>query len=112
MGNREECPVCKAYGSDIYSEFDAHNPCPRCETSYESILNFWEIERKKKSYESQKISVELIAENESMKKELEIKRDRYNKFEQVVYNMYYRMEEMVKELEREWMKSINSWDEE
>jgi len=76
MGNREECPVCKGYGSDLYTAFKNEEDCPRCGTSYDSILSFYEIELKKKHYQALKISVEIIAENESLKKELEIKRDR------------------------------------
>lgn len=42
MGNRAECPVCKAYSSNIY--YAIHHemtPCPRCQCPH-AILVKWE----------------------------------------------------------------------
>lgn len=112
MGNREECPVCKGYGSDLYTAFKNGDDCLGCGASYEAIQSFFEIERQRKAYLSNQLSIELVKENESLKKELVLKRDRYKKMQDMMYGTYWRMEEMVKELDKEWMNSIKAWDKE
>lgn len=50
MGNREECPVCKAYGSDLYSAFENGDDCPRCGASYNAIQSFLRMKMKSDFY--------------------------------------------------------------
>lgn len=110
MGNKEECPICKAYSSDIYSAFENHDSCPRCHTSYESILQLKELEQKKKYYKSMNVENELIEENEALRKELIIKRDRYEKMKDILWNMYYQMEKLKEDLHEEYFNKMKEWE--
>lgn len=110
--SKTECPICGSYSSTITAGLLEDRKCPICGTSEDTILEMEEIERKKKYYKSQKIQDELINENEELKKELAIKRDRYNHFKDAVWDMFYKIEELKKDLDELWMNRAKYWDDE
>lgn len=110
MSSKTECPVCGSYSSTITAGILNHGKCPICATSEETILELEEVERKKKYYRSLKIQDEIVSENTKLTEELIIKREKYNQLRDVVWNMYYKVNELSKELEDLYMKRLKDWE--
>lgn len=68
MGNRAECPACKAYTSDVYNALNySFKNCPYCDASYE-ILQEWNILKEKlDQLQEKRISKDLINDLEITK---------------------------------------------
>jgi len=111
MSNKTECPICKSYSSTITYGIEEDGNCPVCGTSQETIFKMDEIESKKKYYKSLKINDEIIFENESLKKELVLKKEKYHQMKDAVWNMYYNIEKISDELKDLYHKKLKEWDE-
>ncbi len=94
MGERSECPVCKAYTSSVNSAFYQERECPYCHTSYETILLLQDIEVKKKYYHSQGVQLKIIEENEALKKELILWKEKMLKFEEFKLHFDYQFHDL------------------
>lgn len=110
MSNKAECLICGSYSSTIRHGLDSEGKCPICGTSETAILELEQLESKKKYYQSKKIESEIIQENKELKKELILKREKYKQMKDFVWNMYYEMDKITKELENNYMQKFKDWD--
>lgn len=70
MGNREECPACRACSSSVYKaiHFD-HSDCPYCGCSYELLVKWSEMKPELESLKLLNIEKSLIKNNEFLQTE-------------------------------------------
>ncbi len=69
MGERAECPVCGAYSSDILNDIRNGNNCRRCECPHDLLKEYQDVLERKDLYKKNKISNEIIEENDRLIKE-------------------------------------------
>lgn len=69
MGNRATCPVCGSHTSSVLSDLQNGDKCRFCGCSNNLLINYQEILKRKEIYKENKISNNLLEENEKLIKE-------------------------------------------
>ena len=99
MGDRDHCPVCDSYTSDLYTAFIRGDNCPHCFTSYSTVSRLEEIARTKANLKKKGISDDLVKRNELLEKQNAYLLEKVKKIEDGIWGMVVKVQEFTPELE-------------
>lgn len=61
MGNRAECPVCKAYNSNVYSALNIEmKSCPYCEAPHHILKQWANLSEELEDLQEKRINKDLV----------------------------------------------------
>jgi len=66
MGERSTCPVCGSHSSNVWYDVQNRDPCRNCGCPANLLEEYQCILERKQIFSTQKVSTELVEENEKL----------------------------------------------
>lgn len=88
MGNRAECPVCKAWTSGVYASINYDmKPCPHCECPYEVLVKWNTFREEIEEHKEKKTNKDLIKKIHEVEIQNAVLESKLRRLEQIlIYN--------------------------
>jgi len=85
MGNRAECPVCKAYNSNVYRALNYDcDPCPYCQAPYEILKQWDNLKEELEALQEKRIDKDLIEQIKDVTQENAILKTKLSRLEKLL----------------------------